>query len=156
MNLTLQSELEWRLKNWKYWRLDGLSGYPDQSTIAHFGEGINLPITYSHPPFPLNQLLAQEMGAWINQMGSSHIEYKYVIELVYLTGHPQWKLAQMLNISPRDFTRRLQCARTWLEGRLSIDSDENKKNIDIRRLTAIELDQNRKSLQKTPKYTFHS
>ena len=144
MKFTLQMELEWRLKNWKYWRLDGLSGYPSKATIAHFGEGVHIPISYSRPPFPLNHLLAQEMGAWINQMGYEHPIYKHIIEMVYLTNQPQWLLAKKCKMSLRNFKLNLQYAKNWLEGRLSIDD----KDFDKVCTNVVKLRHNSQSIQK--------
>jgi hypothetical protein len=132
--LSLESILQDRLKNWSYWEvcfLKGEFGYPSKSTIANFGEGseISMLVRYSKPPFPLNNLLAQEMSTWINVMGIDHPEYKEAIKIYYLTRYKITELAYQCHVSPRTFKERLHNARIFLKGRLSIDYTYENNNL---------------------------
>lgn len=121
MNIHLSKELEDRLINWKGWVLYQ-NGFPTKSVVADFGlfcGGKSTPM--SKPPIPLNNLLAEEMNTWINIMGSGHPEYKYAIKAYYLEPGTIKEKAADCNIAERTFKQRLQFARHWLEGRLSID-----------------------------------
>jgi|SRR5690606_20728516 len=125
--MSLDIVLQDRLKNWSHWEYcftRGEFGYPSKSTIADFGTG-NLLVRYSKPPFPLNNMLAQEMATWINIMGSEHPEYKEALKAFYLTRYSIRELAKLSEISPRMFKQRLHDARTWLKGRLSVNIEVN-------------------------------
>jgi hypothetical protein len=121
----LSVELENRLVRWAYWIIPfekNEVGFPQQATIADFG----LPdssIRQSKPPFPLNNLNAQEMNCWINIMGTEHPEYKETLRAYYLRGNKarMADIAKTLNTSRRVFEQRLILARTWLRGRLSVE-----------------------------------
>lgn len=119
--MSLDVELEKRLESWAYYVLDK-NGFPNKSTIADFG----LPdshVRQSKPPFPLNNLQADEMNGWINIMGIECPEHKYVIGRYYLRkdGVRILELAKIFQISERMFKQRLREARLWLKGRLSTE-----------------------------------
>ncbi len=123
--LSLDMELENRLINWSYWMIDfkeGRLGYPSKSTIADFGL-VDSHVRQSRPPFPLNNLLADELNGWINIMAIEHPEYRTTLCAYYMRakGLRIWELAQDFKISPRMFKQRLHDARLWLTGRLSIE-----------------------------------
>lgn len=119
--MNLEVELHRRLTNWSFYALDD-NGYPNKSTIADFGL-VDSHVRHSKPPFPINNLQADEMNGWINIMGLEHPEYKKVIGAHYLRCDDLriTDLARLLNIKPWMFKQRLREARIWLIGRLSID-----------------------------------
>lgn len=137
MNLNI--ELENRLRDWAYWCIafeKGKMGYPPKSIIADCFIGTLQP-RHSKPPFPINNIKADEMNGWINIMGNENFEYKEAIIGHYLSNKQPWELAKLLKIAPRTYRQRLQYARTWLCGRLSIDSKtenySSKDNFQLQR-----------------------
>ena len=120
--IDLKIELEKRLISWSWHVLDS-NGFPNKSTIANFGINDNYALK-SRPPIPIHNLQADEMNHWINIMGSTNPELKIVLKAFYTRRNSEKiaTLAQVLGISSRTFSQRLQSARMWLEGRLSIDA----------------------------------
>lgn len=122
-DLRLNIELEKRLSNWAFWFLNP-EGISSKSPMADFGlfTGSTQP-PLSKPPFPINNFQADEMNGWINILGVHHPELKEVIKSYYLEKGNIAEKAKLYNIAPRTYKMRLQFARNWLEGGLSIDEE---------------------------------
>lgn len=127
---SISSELEKRLNGWAYYIaafLNNEVGYPSQSIIADFG----LPATHirrSKPPFPLNNLIADETNSWVNALGILYPHLKLTVYAYYLRDR-QLRIkdvAPLLEVSESAFKKRLHEARLWLEGRLSVEINQNE------------------------------
>lgn len=123
--VSLESELEDRLIQWSYWIISFYRnevGYSPTSTIVNFGLGDGF-IRESKPPFPINNLQADEMNGWINMLGKYYPAHAQAIHAWYLRerGLKQYEVAKLLNLPLKTFQTRLLLGRRWLEGRLSID-----------------------------------
>lgn len=132
MSLNMEVELERRLTNWAYWIIcfeRNEIGYPSKATIADFGMP-NSYIRTSKPPFPLNNIQADEINTWINIMGEIRPECKVAIATYYLrkNGLRIYQIAKALNITLTMFNRHLHDGKTWLMGRLSsiLDKKDQK------------------------------
>ncbi len=123
-------DLERRLANWARWEISYIQnrvGYPKQSSIVMFSEGMGIRDEFKSIPLIGNDQ-AQETGLWIKRMGWHHPDYQYAIQAYYLTTKKIREIADDLLISSRTFKQRLHDAKLWLSGRMSAEDEYKPKS----------------------------
>lgn len=108
--------IENRLWEWARWWITveaGADGYPKQSMIQMFRDGVGFGGEFGARPLCSNPR-AQETDILIKRLASENKPHAETIQAFYLLKKNIYAKAQVLGISKRTFYRRLDAAKQWL------------------------------------------